>query len=552
MGLCIETCLRHIQNTIKKVTKMKRISFVGLLIFLIPLVSMPHNDKKKTTPAESITQSELCDHVFFLASDEIGGRIPGTSGYEIAAKYAAGQFRAAGLQPVFMDADGKSTYFQEVPLVKRTVSAPNPFTIRTPEGVFSFSAEENIRFANLVSNKTFALSLPIIFIGYGIEEQEFGWNDLQGLDLEGKIAVMMAGTPTHNGKPVLPDVLQKKHSTIQGILDRIFRLSAREDAPKALIVISSKMIDMAWENIDSVIGQDLFALSIDIPDPLLIFPFDLVIVKSNLGRALFKGQTYDPFDSIDFNKTKYRCYELRDTDIDFEPVYKDVKIQSWNVAGMAKGTDPSLSDQYLTVGAHLDTVVLPNGQICNGADDNASGCSGILEIAEAVGMAPFRRPVMFTLWTAEEGGAFGSQYFVQNPPVPLDNIEININFDMIGRSSPQNKESRTHLVEGFDKTSLGVVEKFIEGINEQTVKWPLSYVVNDRLAGSSDHASFYKKGIPVIRFYSGHHDDVHMPSDDAERIDYDKMEKISQLTYWIIRELADGSESIQRLNSKTK
>jgi hypothetical protein len=531
---------------------MKRISLIGLLIFLIPLALMPDNDRKKDSPAESITRSELRDHVYFLASDEIGGRIPGTTGYEVSAKYAASQFRAAGLQPVFKDDDGKPTYFQEVPLVKRTVSVPNPFIIRTSEGDFSFSAEENIRFANLVSNKTFATSLPIVFIGYGIEEQEFGWNDLRGLDLNGKIAVMMAGTPTQDGKPVLPDALQKKHATIEGILDRIFQLSAREDAPTGLVIISNKMIDMVWENIDSVIGQDLFALNIDIPDPLLIFPFDLMIVKSDLGRALFKGQAYDPYDSKDFDKGKYRCYELMDTNVDFEPVYKDVDIQSWNVIGMVKGTDPSLSDQYITLGAHLDAVVSPNDQICNGADDNASGCAGILEIAEAIAMAPFRRPVMFTLWTAEEGGAFGSQYFVQNPPVPLDNIEININFDMIGRSTPQNKESGTHLVEGFDKTSMGAVEKFIEGINEQTVKWPLSYVVNDRLAGSSDHASFYNKGIPVIRFYSGHHDDVHMPTDDAERIDYDKMEKISQLTYWMIRELADGSASIQRFSSKTK
>lgn len=531
---------------------MKKISLIGLLIFLMPLALMPDNDGKKASPAESITQPELRGHVFYLASDEIGGRIPGTTGYEVSAKYAASQFRAAGLQPVFKDEDGKPTYLQEVPLLRRTVSAPNPFMIRTPEGEFSFSAEENIRFANLVSNKTFAMSLPIVFIGYGIEEQESGWNDLLGLDLEGKIAVMLAGTPTQNGKPVLPDVLQKKHSTIEGILGRIFQLSAREDAPKALMVISNKMIDMAWKNIDSVIGKELFALNIDIPDPLLIFPFDLMIVKSDLGRALFMGQTYNPYDPEDFEKEKYRCYELSGTNINFEPAYNDVEIRSWNIVGMVRGTDPKLSDQYITLGAHLDAVVSPNGQICNGADDNASGCAGILEVAEAVAMAPFQRPVMFALWTAEEGGAFGSQYFVQNPPVPLDNIEININFDMIGRSTPQNKESRTHLVEGFHKTSMDVLEKFIEGINELTVRWPLSYVVNDRLAGSSDHASFYKKGIPVIRFYSGHHDDVHMPSDDAERIDFDKMEKISQLTYWIIRELADGSTSIQRFSSRTK
>ncbi|MFC2169827.1 M20/M25/M40 family metallo-hydrolase [Acidobacteriota bacterium] len=520
---------------------MKKIFMIILFFFTLISLSAGHSGKK-TFSASSITKTELRDHVFFLASDEIGGRLAETPGYKIAAKYANSQFKASGLKPVFRDARGKASFFQDVPLIKRKILAPEPFTVVTPEGEFDFSAEENIRYPFFVSNTTFAGSLPLVFLGYGIEEPEVGWNDLEGLDFEGKIAIMLAGAPTRNGKPVLPKKLHEKHSAIPGILDRILQLADKENGPKALVVISNEVVDQAWEGIDSILGQVNYALKINIPDLLLLLPIDMVIVNRDIGRTLFKGQIYNPFDSENFEKKKYKRYELKGAGINFEPVYDDEDFLSWNVVGMVEGTNPALSDQYITVGAHLDAVAPVNSQINNGADDNASGSTGVLEIAEAVAQAPFQRPVIFALWTAEEGGAFGSQYFIEKPPVPLDKIKININLDMIGRSAPENKESRKHYTQGFDNTIISGLKSFIEEINNKTVKWPLSYVIRERIAGSSDHASFYKKGIPVFCFYSGHHDDVHMPSDDAERIDYEKMEKISQLTYWIIKELAGKDE----------
>jgi hypothetical protein len=519
---------------------MKKTIFTALL-FSLALVSLLTGDEgKEVSPAYSITQAELRDHVYFLASDEIGGRLIGTTGYEIAAKYAASQFRASGLKPVFKDKNGKATYFQEVPLIKRKILAPHPLTIVTPDGEYSFSVKENIRYANLISNKTFASSLPIVFVGYGIEEVEQGWNDLEGFNLEGKIAVMLAGAPMRNRKPVLSDELHKKHTSIPGITARVIQLAFKENGPKALVVISNDVMDQAWEHIDNVLDQFTHALKIDIPDLLVLLSVDIIIIKRDIGKVLFEGQVYNPFDSVNFDSKKYKCYELSGTDIKLELVYEDEDVVSWNVVGMVEGTNPELRKQYITLGAHLDTVDKVEGQTVNGADDNASGSAGLIEIAEAVARSPFQRPVIFSLWTAEEGGAFGSQYFVQKPPVPLDNIKINVNLDMIGRSAPENEETRTHLVEGFNTAMVAGLKKFIEEINSQTVKWPLSYVVNERLAGSSDHASFYKRNIPVIRFYSGHHNDVHMPSDDADKIDYEKMEKISKLTYWILKELAEG------------
>nr|NIM58860.1 M20/M25/M40 family metallo-hydrolase [Candidatus Aminicenantes bacterium] len=378
--------------------------------------------------------------------------------------------------------------------------------------------------------------------GYGIEEADQGWNDLEGLNLEGKIAVMLADAPMRNGKPVLSDELHKKHTSIPGIVARVIQLAFKENGPKAIVVISNDVVDQAWQHIDNVLDQFTYALKIDVPDLLVSLAVDIIIIKRDIGKALFEGQVYNPIDSLDFDSEKYKCYELSGTDIKLELVYDEEDFVSWNVVGMVEGTNSELREQYITLGAHLDTVAKVKGQTVKGADDNASGSAGLIEIAEAVARSPFPRPMIFSLWTAEEGGAFGSQYFIQKPPVSLDNIKINVNLDMIGRSTPDNEETSTHLVEVFNTDIVAGLKKFIEEINSRTVKWPLLYVVNERLGGSSDHASFYKRNIPVIRFYSGHHDDVHLPSDDADKIDFEKMEKISKLTYWILKELAEADK----------
>ena len=143
----------------------------------------------------------------------------------------------------------------------------------------------------------------------------------------------------------------------------------------------------------------------------------------------------------------YRPRLIKDTYLDIEAeVVSEEMISTNNVIGMIRGTDPVLKDEYIVVGAHLDHVEPVMGQVCNGADDNASGSSAIIEIAEAFAMNPCRRSIIFIAYTAEEMGLRGSEYFVKSNTVPLNKIKFNLNMDMIGRSDPANEESRAHYV----------------------------------------------------------------------------------------------------------
>jgi len=211
------------------------------------------------------------------------------------------------------------------------------------------------------------------------------------------------------------------------------------------------------------------------------------------------------------------------------------------VIGIVPGTDPDLKNEFIVVGAHLDHVGPRQGQVCNGADDNASGSSGVMEIAEAVAMNPCKRSVVFITYTAEEKGLIGSRFFINSDVLPKENIKFNINLDMIGRSSPKNEKSRAHYVV-TNKKYLNELDAFINDLNVGITDFPLLIDNDEDSPGGSDHQSFIAEDIPAFFFFSGVHKDLHQPGDDAEKIDYAKAESISRLGYLIARKLANMEE----------
>ena len=164
------------------------------------------------TPADSITREELRDHVHFLASDFLGGRRPDDPGYAIAAEYAASQFRAAGVRPAFKDAGGAPTYFQKVPMMKVSTTIDSPLTLSGAGGDKVIEALDDFR---LMSRGPSLTNSPLVFIGYGISEPDHGWDDIKGLDLKGKVAVMLLGAPSRDGKPVLPEAVHARTKASQ-------------------------------------------------------------------------------------------------------------------------------------------------------------------------------------------------------------------------------------------------------------------------------------------------------------------------------------------------
>jgi Zn-dependent M28 family amino/carboxypeptidase len=223
-----------------------------------------------------------------------------------------------------------------------------------------------------------------------------------------------------------------------------------------------------------------------------------------------------------------------------------------NVLGYMEGTDKK--DELIVITAHYDHEGIKDGEIYNGADDDGSGTVAVLEMAEAfaeakgAGFAP-RRSILFMTVTAEEKGLLGSEYYTVNPVFPLQNTIVNLNIDMIGRVDKANEANPDYIyVIGADKLS-SELHKINEEANQKYTKLKLDYTYNDpndpnRFYYRSDHYNFAKNRIPVAFYFNGVHDDYHRPTDDVEKINFQKMEKISRLVFHTAWELANREQRI--------
>ena len=213
-----------------------------------------------------------------------------------------------------------------------------------------------------------------------------------------------------------------------------------------------------------------------------------------------------------------------------------IMIPSDNVAAFVIGSDPSLQDEYISAGAHLDHVGIRRDSIYNGADDNASGCSLILEVAEAVALSKPKRSVIFILYTAEEMGMVGSEFFIAHSPVQVTQIKANLNFDMVGR--PDGVACELGVI-GASEIYSGLQE-LIFSVNDYKLGLDLDTTDYNDYFRRSDQYSFYSAGIPAVLFTTGEHPEYHTPGDDPEKIDYEFLRKVSDLAYETIMDLANG------------
>jgi len=496
----------------------------------------------KDRPVDTITREELRDHVYFLASDSLGGRRPDDAGYNIAAEYAASQFRSAGVRPVFTGADGTPTYFQKVPMMRVTTAIDHPFTLSTAAGDKVIEALDDLR---LFSRGPSISKVPMVFIGYGISEPDHGWDDVKGLDLKGKVAVMLIGAPLRDGKPVLPAAVHKSYQGIPGIGRRVQSPGLRQNRPDALVVVLDKEYADVWDILPNVLGQpQLQYRPGGGPGRVTVPPAAAALVRGAQAEAIFAGQEYNPLDIPSRGLAGYKTFEFKDVRLSLGIRAAVEDFESMNVVGLVPGTDPALAGQVVTVGAHLDHLNPAGGKIRNGADDNASGSAGVIEIAEAVAMRPFRRPVLFCLWTAEESGTAGSRHFLSAPPVPVDDIIVNLCLDMIGRSDPDAGKTRKHYVIGAAQITPEL-KAVIVAVNAKTIGWPLDFESMESSMNGSDHYNFHLKGIPTAFLFSGRHEDLHAPTDDAEKVDFEKVQRLSQLIYEVTAELGNRDKSIR-------
>ncbi len=499
----------------------------ALLLALAP----PSGELEAQSAAGSITEAEIREHIYYLASDALRGRDTGDEGYELAARYAAAQLLADGVRPVIPDRNGELGFLQPLAMGKRTFGAGNAVTLSDGGGSSSLDLGTDYFVVSNSTREREEISGNLVFAGYGIEDAARGWNDLEGLDLSGSIPIAMFGLP---GEEITAAFAGENPgnpwASFQG---RIGALEAM-GAVGVVAVLDPGMM-RNWDRLVPYFTGD--QLTVGGGAPRSRFPeakIPVVFLGPQLLSELFAGQGFDPISLVG----TYSTFALEGAELSVVIQIGQEALSVPNVVGMVEGSDPVLKNEFVVVGAHLDHLGVRSGQVYNGADDNASGSVGVLEVAEAIAQAPPRRSVLFVLYTGEERGLLGSRHFVQNPPVPLEQIVANVNIEMIGRWSHR-PEGTIFAILGTDDD--GALRDALTRVNEAGFGYELE--APERFLGGSDHMAFQAVGIPNITIAgsppSGTHEDYHGPGDEADKIEISAMRKATALIYELTLELAN-------------
>jgi len=296
-------------------------------------------------------------------------------------------------------------------------------------------------------------------------------------------------------------------------------------------------------------------------------PLPSIVVSPDVATSIFLGETQTAVGifNASYGQSLPASFALHPTKtMTLSLTSKSEIVPTQNVVAIWEGSDPVLKNEYVAVGAHYDHVGIcpPVGtdNICNGADDDGSGTTAILSMAEALAKAPTRpkRSVLFVWHCGEEKGLWGSRYFTEYPTVPLDHVVAQLNIDMIGRSkkegdtNPKNKDltgpNDVYLIGStMMSTELG---ELVQSVNKSYLNVGYDTRYDDpsdpnRFFYRSDHYNYARKGIPIIFFFDGVHEDYHQPGDSPDKIDYQKMEKITRTVYMTLWELTNRAARVK-------
>jgi aminopeptidase YwaD len=473
---------------------MKRIHLISLFFGLLA-IGCGGSTYKIETPG--VTPAELREHIRFLASDSLKGRRAGTPETDMAAAYIAGQFKEYGLIP----AGDNGTYYQKFPFVSGAEPGPkNSLSIESGGTTRTFTLDKDFR--TLAFSSDTSVTGGLVFAGYGITDTSQKYDDYAGIDVKGKIAVVLRFTPKGDD-PHSPFV---SFSSL-----RVKTFNAREHGAAGLILVSGPADAEKPELVSFSFDQGFSSSGL----PVVTIPWDaLDEVFQADGKSL---KTIQEGINTSLQPASFSL-SGRAT---METSIRKIMNSSSNVIGMITGTDPALKDQYIVIGAHFDHLGM-GGQgslapdtvaVHHGADDNASGTAGMLEAAEYLSFHrdSLRRSVLLMGFSGEEEGLLGSNYFVNHPTVPLASMRTMINMDMIGRL-----KDRKLVVEGIG-TSPGF-DSLLLALNSDSL---FDLTLKPDGYGPSDQASFYSKDMPVLFFFTNLHSDYHRPSDTWDKINYE-------------------------------
>ena len=493
-------------------------------IALIGLVVAVVSAQSERLSVELVSGNAALEHIRFLSSDALGGRGNGSEGLDKAADYIAARFEELGLRPAGDDAG----YFQPFEVSLGSSLGQNNF-LRF-EGS---SGEMDLRLHRDFEPMTFSgagdvEATPVVFVGYGITAPEYEYDDYAGVDVEGKAALVMRHTPRETGDgPFDPS---RGHATFVSKV-----VNAKAHGATAVLMVTDPVHHPGDPKGLVKFGQDLGADDLVIP----VVHLKQAVVERLLPEGGAKLSVLQ--ENIDKN-LEPASFELTDVQVhlrtDLERERRFVKnVLGYLPAGVSSSSAsqsnpsvPSGNDELLVIGAHYDHLGRGGkhpgkgeNQIHNGADDNASGTAGVLELARVLAgeRGDLKRGVLFAAFAGEELGLLGSRYYTRHPTFPLERTVAMLNLDMIGRL----REGKLFV------GGVGTSPIFQSKLEALAVDEDLALTFSFSGHGSSDHTSFTMEGVASLFFFTGLHRDYHKPSDDWEQINASGAERVLKLAY---------------------
>ncbi|HEY1024998.1 MAG TPA: M28 family peptidase [Sphingobacteriaceae bacterium] len=501
-------------------------------------------DKTATKYGSTITKEDATKHLTILASDEYAGRETGTPGAEKAAQYIKNHFKSLGLKgPV------KGDYFQKIDLKLKTTIARN---VSVNGKALEFLKDYIITPGGFTGTKNYN---EVVFLGYGIQSDKY--DDLSSADVEGKVVIVLQGEPQVNGTYLTTGTDKPSEWTTSRNKKTI---ALRAKKPALVVTIEPDMARYA--NFKSYFDGPQYILGEEKPRTNTM---NNIAVTEDVANQLLarSGKTIAQLKAAIAESGKPSPVTAP-ASLNIDVQTKLTPTDSKNVLGYLEGSDPKLKEELIVITAHYDHEGIgEGGKVFNGADDDASGTTGVLEIAEAfakakkAGKGP-RRSVLFMPVVGEEKGLLGSQWYSENPVFPLANTVANLNIDMIGRVGFEYKgkaDSANYIyVIGSDKLS-STLKQISETANNTYTKMTLDYKYDDpndqnRFYYRSDHYNFAKHNIPIIFYFNGVHEDYHKHTDEVKKINFDALTKRAQLAFYTAWELANRNErpAVDRTN----
>jgi Zn-dependent M28 family amino/carboxypeptidase len=520
-----------------------------MLILLLPLPAVP---QQPTLPApvraagNLITGEKILRDATYLASDALRGRDTPSPGLDSAAAFVIRRLTALGLQPAGDNGTFKQQYSIRGALLDTAASSVDIDGRRLRYGsdflVFSFSGPEDV-------------SAPVVYVGHGLRVPKKNIDPYAGLDVKGKILVA-------HGPGSFPRGENFETLGALGVDWFLPTHVAKERGALAVVFIAAPTFIQFWDELrKEERARKSTELDPVVPSAYMAQPVTSIIVRPEAVQSFLQEGALSATE-----------LQTRASNSDFAPSFElptgrsvslhvaaSVNLQSrpYNVVAKIEGSDPTLKAEAITLGAHLDGAVddepVNGDAIYNAADDNASGSAALLAIAEAMMKAPRPKRTVVFLWdTGEEVGIWGTRYFVAHPPVPIRNIVLHINVDMVGRTKRPgtNVRGEEELSGPNEVYVVGprVISTQLDSLLEQTNRAYLNMRLNHRF-DRADHEYFYprtdagpflERGVATLDFFTGEHADYHRPSDEAAKLDPQKMEQVARTAFALTWLVADA------------